>query len=132
MRGQIIYRRRSLQVKDYSTLRYKNITPTDIDGFFEIQGKVFVFIELKVVDIELPHGQTLALERLADNINKPCIIIIADHNVPIDTDIDVANCKVRQYRYQGKWYNIIGRTVHDVIDSFLRRAGLVDYISSDK
>lgn len=127
MRGHIFYRERSLQVKDYSTLRYKNITPTDIDGYFEIKNKVFVFIELKGVNAPFLDGQKLALERLVDSLNKPAILVIGEHNTPVDEDIDVAKCKVWKYRYRRYWHDD-GRTVKEVIDAFLKYHKLKEYV----
>jgi hypothetical protein len=99
-----------------------------LDGFFEIQNKVFVFIELKLENTPLPLGQILALERLTDNLNKPAILIITRHNCPPELDIDVANCIVERYRWRKIWYEENKRTVKKLIDSFLIKRKLGDYL----
>jgi hypothetical protein len=55
-RGKIQYRERARQIIDFSGIRYDNITPTDIDGFFEKADKAFVFYEYKLEGCEMPHG----------------------------------------------------------------------------
>ena len=45
-RGVIHNRERGAQIRDYSGLRFGNITPTDIDGFMDFGGRVFVVFEL--------------------------------------------------------------------------------------
>ena len=54
--GRIQNPDRAVQFKDYSKLRYRNITPGDIDGFFEIRGDVFVLLEYKGTGVDLSHG----------------------------------------------------------------------------
>jgi len=131
-RGKINFRERSRQIRDYSGLRYKNITPTDIDGFLEIQDKVFIFLEFKTGKTQLTFGQELALERLCDNTNRPTILIIAKHNHSIDEDIDAAKCQVVKYRYARKWYNANpGKTVKFLIDRFLIKNKLSIYLEKD-
>ena len=46
-RGKIGNRRRALQIRDFTGLRWGNITPTDIDALIDFGDKVFVFIEVK-------------------------------------------------------------------------------------
>jgi len=41
VRGKIEHRDRARQIRDFSNLRYGNITPTDIDGLIEYQNKCF-------------------------------------------------------------------------------------------
>jgi len=117
-RGKIRNREYSTQVRDFSGLRFGNITPTDIDGLIEYQDKAYVFIETKYRDSKLPDGQRLAFERLCDDLQrvKPTLLIIASHET--DGDIDVAETKVTEYRFKGKWRNRIG-TTKELIIAFL-------------
>jgi len=121
-RGVIRNREYANQVKDYSGLRYGNITPTDLDGMIDFQNLAFVFIELKFANAELPYGQRLALERLTDDIEstgKAAITIVAEHNTSRDKDIDVAHCKVVEARIQGEWKSFPDNfNVRWVIDYF--------------
>ena len=129
-RGQIKYRGRRKQIIDYSGVRYKNITPTDIDGYFEIQNKVYIFIELKLENAPFERGQELAFERLVDNIKKPAIFIIGIHNVTETyEDIKAHECVVWKYRYDKKWYPPSKRmTIKELIDKFLKAHGMKEYV----
>jgi len=107
IRGKIHTRARARQLRDFSSLRYGNITATDVDGLIEYHDRGYIILELKLNNIPLPYGQKLALERLTDDLNrasKVTICIIASHHVsdPND-DIDAANCCVIEYRFKGKW-----------------------------
>ena len=106
-RGLINNRERSLQVKKYDGLRYGAITPSDVDGFVEFKGKLFIFWELKLGKTPLPKGQQWGLERLCDAVEKsgaPCYFLVVRHNVE-DTseDIDVSQAIVSDVRYRGEW-----------------------------
>jgi len=106
IRGKIYNQRRARQLKDFSGLRYGNITPMDIDGIIEFKNKLFVFIEYKSFGSELGYGQRLCLSRLVAAINKggiACVAIVADHAPNICDEIDGAKAVVREYFYLGKW-----------------------------
>lgn len=103
-RGVIRNRQYATQVRDFSGLRYGNITPTDGDLEIEYHNKCWVFGELKHKDAPLPPGQQLAFERKCDDMSnvKPTIFIVASHNT--NGDIDVANTTVVKYRYHRQWH----------------------------
>ena len=107
-RGKINNRERAKQIVDFSGIRFENITPTDIDGLIEFHGKYWIWIELKHGDAEIPFGQRLAFERLADNlekVGKPTIFIISSHEQDDpEKDIDCANSIVREYRSRNVWH----------------------------
>ena len=107
-RGEIHNRKRAKQINDFSGLAYGNkITPTDIDGLIEYQDKGYVLIEVKLRGVLLPYGQRLALERMTDDLTragKPTVCIIASHDIDDpEQDINVANTRVREYRWHKKW-----------------------------
>jgi len=121
-RGEVHSRNRARQIRDYSGLRYGNITPTDIDGLIEYHGKAYILIELKYQNATLSYGQKLALERLTDDLSKPAICIIGSHDTHNpDNDIDAANAIAVEYRYHKEWH-IPKReyTVKGMIDRFLQ------------
>jgi len=120
-RGQITFRDRARQIRDFSGLLFGNITPTDIDGLIEYHGKAYVFIEVKLSDAILPDGQRLALERLTDDLHrvKPTLLIVARHDVVNpDDDIDVAIAIVAEYRYKGHKHEGCTETVKELINRF--------------
>jgi len=93
------------QYNDFSNLQYGNMAPTDIDGLFEINNRLFVFIELKYGNALPPIGQRLALERVCDAIQsdtKHCFVLIAQHQD--EGAIDVSAAKVVYYRHHKKWH----------------------------
>jgi len=120
-RGVIRNRDYATQVRDFSGLRYGNITPTDIDGMLEYHNKCYIWIETKFDDAELPYGQRLALERQNDDMEqvKPAITIIATHNS--EGDIDVANATVAEVRFRKNWsFKFKGKATREVMDRFIK------------
>lgn len=122
MRGKIEHRERAAQIRDFSGLRYGNITPTDIDGLIEYKDRLFIFFELKMSGVDLPYGQALAIQRICDSLKKPAIAFVANHNTPIGQDIDTASAVVCQYYWHGKWYESAGTiTLKTAIDGFIKK-----------
>jgi hypothetical protein len=119
-RGVIRNREYSNQVRDFSGLRFGNITPTDIDGMIEYHGICYVYIETKFENATLPFGQRLALERQNDDMErvKPTITIISKHHT--DGDIDVANTTVTEFRFNKIWHITQSiTTTKDLITKFI-------------
>ena len=71
----------------------------------DLNDNVFVFIEVKLNDTELPYGQRLAFERLCDATasgGKDSYLLIASHGVEdCSKDIDVAKAIVTEVRRRG-------------------------------
>lgn len=122
VRGAIHTPHLAAQLNDFSGLRYKQITPTNIDGFVEFSDRLFVFIETKLPDVAMPRGQRLALERIVDAIagaRRYAIALIAVHENR-DGMIAVAACPVVEYRFRGAWqFPREPVTVRDAIDRML-------------
>ena len=120
--GVIRHRTRSLQVNDFRNLRYGKITPTDVDGALEFNGKLFIFIEAKFIGTPIGRGQELFLERITDSLTfnpqRFAYAIIADHHHPSDEDVDFSNMTVRTIRQNGRWKTPMqrGLTVRQAID----------------
>lgn len=132
-RGEIKNRERASQIRDFTGLRYRNkITPTDVDGLIEFGNRAYVVIELKYGESPMKYGQRLALERTVDDwasAGKPSICIVAQHDTRPSEDIDVANCKVVGFRWNGGWHETrSGRNVKEVVDRWLASVGLQDFI----
>ncbi len=123
-RGIIRNRAYAAQLRDFSGMRFGNITPTDIDGFIEYHDKGFVFIENKFGQARMSIGQRLALQRLIDCLSqvKPSLLIIASHMEGANEDIDVGESIVTEYRSRGKWIVPATKiTVYRMVDEFLKR-----------
>lgn len=126
-RGTIQHRERARQIIDFSGIRYGNITPTDIDGFFEYHNRVFVFCEMKLTGAQLPDGQRMAIERLVDNLDyagKHVVAFVCDHDVEETAqDVVAAETIVRTIYYHGRWHlPTHEKTLKWWIDSFLNFA----------
>ena len=120
-RGKIRNRSQAQQIRDFSGLRWGNITPTDMDAFIEYQNKAYILIEIKFGNSDIYGGQQLAFERLVNDLKgKPTILILARHDDPPETDIDAANCKVVKYYFRKIWHKeILNRTLKEFCDWFI-------------
>lgn len=118
-RGLINNRNYAAQIRDFTGLQFGNIAPTDIDGLIEYKNKCFIFIETKFRDTELPFGQKLAITRLCDELNKPAIFIVSEHNT--NGDIDLAKTIVREYYYKNNWITPKKENINlrEAIDKFI-------------
>ena len=110
------------QVKLFSGMKFGSISPTDIDGFLDFGNKLFIFIEAKYGESTVKGGQKLALERLCDACQtdtRTSILVITNH--VSDTDIDISNTLVNQYRYNRKWYTPKTITLKEAVDKFYNK-----------
>lgn len=116
------------QVCDFNGMKFGSITPTDIDGFIEFRDKVYVFIETKFNNAELPLGQKLALERLCDvcdSAGKVCVGIVASHNTRNQDNIVVADLEVVRYRHKKTWHLPREKiTVKEAVQKLIQKSGL--------
>lgn len=106
-RGVIRNRQFAQQLRDFSGLRFGNITPTDIDGFMDFGDRLFVILEGKHHGSQIQTGQRVALERLVDACHCPprrvAVALILDHVETPDQDVDFGACLVRSMRWNGRW-----------------------------
>lgn len=118
-----VMRNKNLTINNYNQLQYGKITATDIDGFMEFQNRIFVIMEGKKIGIQLPQGQLWAIENLTDSIQLPkkAIAIIFENTSFLGDEVNVAYCKVRDLRFQKKWYKEKTRNVKQVVDDFLKK-----------
>lgn len=105
MRGVIRNRGAAQQIRDFSGLRWGNITPTDIDMFVDFGNKSFVIAEAKYNDAKIPNGQQCALTRLADRAQgggAEVLLVVVSHQ-ETSADIDYATLPVFCIYYGGHW-----------------------------
>jgi hypothetical protein len=123
-RDELKFKGRARQINSFlGLIRRRNITPTDIDGIIDYNGKAFVILEGKYGDAELPKGQKMALENLANAIlesKKKVVVIIFRHHVhDINNDIIVSKQMVSDIYFKRKWDKItVEKNVIDVIEMF--------------
>ena len=118
-RGEIYNRHRAAQLRDFSGLRFENITPTDIDGLIEYKNQLFIFMETKRKGTTLPRGQELAFERLVDAIDKPSILLVSEHEY--EGDIDMAKTIVVRVYFRRRWRDAEPIMMRDAIDRFIEK-----------
>lgn len=97
--GEIKWRERMTQAKDFSNLKLDGFTPTDVDFAYDLRGDVFIFGELKAKGAPLPVGQRrllMALLMLCLDAGKQCVVLVAEHDTAADENIDVGNLYVTQ------------------------------------
>lgn len=126
-RGEIRSIEQAKILIDFKNVRYKNITPTDIDSFIEYEDRAYVLGEVKFKDAAIPFGQELAFVRATDDLQKikPTLLIHCNYQSLNDNgQIDLATCNVVRYRFNGKWktssQNI---TYKQLVDRFLKTFG---------
>lgn len=106
-RGDIRNESRAKQINSFSgLLRRRGITPTDIDGLIDYNGKAFIILEGKYGDAQIPMGQKLALANLANAINeggKQVVVLVFRHYVELPEQVDVSAQVVTEYFYNKQW-----------------------------
>jgi len=106
-RGSIKHLERYKQSKLISYVgleRRRRITPTDIDGFIDYNGNMFIWLEGKLIGKDLDYGQKLALEhlvQLAKAAGKFACVIVFQFIDPEDSII------VAKDKYVYKTYDTI-------------------------
>jgi hypothetical protein len=108
-------------------IRHRNISPTDIDMFYDYNGKAFVYGEGKAEEryntVGLEYGQRKALENLVNSnarAGHKAIAIIFTHQSKSDELIYVKDKPVREIYFEGVWSKCNGKTVIEVVDRFER------------
>lgn len=98
-------------------------------------NKLFIFLEIKLINTPFTYGQDLAITRICDAIVKggiPAIYVKAYHNVrDCSMQVYVADLEVYKVYYtNGEWYPGDGITVIDFIKQCLETHGLNEYIKT--
>ena len=86
----------------------RNVTPTDIDGFIQLEVQdTFIFIETKHHG-NLPKGQEDSLERLSDVLYRRAgnevIVIVTEHSTPQENTVLLRDTAVKKYLHRGEWH----------------------------
>lgn len=128
MRGKIQNRDRAKQLRDFSGLRWGNITPSDIDMEVEFGDQLFISGEIKLRGVDMPPGQRLMYERRCDGMERggrPSCVLVIEHDIPPEQDIPVAECLVVEYRWRGAWHEPTEPiTCKDAIDILRKEVGI--------
>jgi len=116
------------QIKDFSGLRFGKISPTDIDGFLDFGDKLFVFVEMKYGNAEIPLGQRIALTRLCDAVvskDRKSYLLIVRHELSSESDINVSEQIISDVYFNKRWHKAKnGWTLRDAINWLLETHNL--------
>lgn len=128
MNEVIKYKERMGQLKSFRNLFIGKHTPSDIDLAYEIDGRVFIFGELKLAGAEVPTGQRLLLQHIGEALyeaGKNVLLFIAEHDTSPDEIVDVGKLPVVYMWYthggQVKTMQDVNRSVADVCKQYIRR-----------
>jgi len=98
--------RNSKQVKqavDFTGIQNGVIHPSDIDAVLEFDDRIIILFEVKRIGNEIPTGQRLLLERIANKFEYGFVLKV-EHNFFDDSvDIPLHNCKVTSIYYNSSW-----------------------------
>jgi hypothetical protein len=100
--------RNSKQVKqtiDFTGIESGKIHPTDIDVVLEFNNEVLILMEVKRKGNEIPTGQRLVLERIADSwhTNKVVVLYVTHIFDNDNKDIPLDKCNVESVYLNKEW-----------------------------
>lgn len=92
---------------DFTGVQNDKIHPTDVDFVLEFDNEILILGEVKRKGVEIPLGQKLVLQRIADKWGDKAIVlkVVHSHNND-DTDIPLKDCFVESYYVNKKWFRL--------------------------
>jgi len=92
---------------DFTGVQNDKIHPTDVDFVLEFDNEILILGEVKRQGVEIPLGQKLVLQRIADKWGDKAIVlkVVHSHNND-DTDIPLKDCFVESYYVNKKWFRL--------------------------
>jgi len=92
-RDKIRHRERAQQINSFENMNFsRRAIPTDIDGFLEFDGKLFINFEGKYKGKEMMYGQRLSFEHLVQSHKRggdAAFVILYEHTTPCNEDVVV-------------------------------------------
>jgi hypothetical protein len=119
--------RNSKQVKqsiDFTGIQSGNIHPTDIDVVLEFNNEVLILMEVKRTGNEIPLGQKLVLQRIANSWHTEKVVVLyVTHNFKNDDkDIPLKDCNVESIYIKSEWKNAKQKiTLEDTLRGFSKK-----------
>lgn len=102
---------------DFTGLQNGAIHPSDIDGILEYDNEILILFEVKRSGCEIPTGQRLVLQRIADRWGEKAVVIFATHDYDDPkTDIPAELCSVEMIYNNKKWRKIKGLNLIDALN----------------
>lgn len=130
-RGLFQSERYAKQLVSFEGLRFQgrsaraNVTPTDIDGYIQLDKEnCFIFFELKHSG-EVADGQSNALTKMVDALNSggaESVLYIAVHETKAPQVIKAKDAKVKKLYWRKKWktYKEPNKTLYECIRDYLK------------
>lgn len=107
---------------DYSSYTESNNHPSDIDMFYIGKNDMLIVGEIKNERGKLIGGQRHLYEKICDNWKYDAMALFIVHDKYVqngDKKVDVPNCLIREYYYNGSWYTPLKETkVRDVLNKY--------------
>lgn len=119
----IKYKDRFKQSIDFSGVGSDKIHPTDIDAILEFNDRYLFMFEVKLKGVEVPVGQKLALERIADSWEEtkgPAFVVYCEHNTDPSEIIQITNCYTKSFYRKGKIREFENHSVKDFLSRVAR------------
>ena len=119
--------RNSKQVKqsiDFTGIQSGKIHPTDIDVVLEFDNEVLILMEVKRTGNEIPLGQKLVLQRIANSWHTEKVVVLyVTHNFKNDDkDIPLKDCNVESIYIKSEWKNAKQTiTLEDTLKGFSKK-----------
>lgn len=129
-RGTFQSERYAKQLISFEGMRFQgrsaraNVTPTDIDGFIQLDAQnCFIFFELKHGG-EVPGGQSSALTKMVDAIAEggaESVLYVAVHDNPEGETVMAKEAKVKRLYWHKRWmtYKEPKKTLYESICDYL-------------
>ena len=95
----IKYKNRIKQVLDFTGVGDSKIHPSDIDAILEFDNKYLIIFEVKLKGVQVPYGQKLLFERIADcwqKTNGEAFIVYCEHETDTNEIVNMANTTVKK------------------------------------
>ena len=119
--------RNSKQVKqsiDFTGIQSGKIHPTDIDVVLEFDNEVLILMEVKRTGNEIPLGQKLVLQRIANSWHTEKVVVLyVTHNFKNDDkDIPLKDCNVESIYIKSEWRKAKQKiTLEDTLRGFSKK-----------
>ena len=98
-RGVIEFVSRARQLIKFEGIRYRNITPTDIDFCLEFDDTLLILGEVKCVGKTMQKGQRLAITRMCKKwvrAGSSAYGFVCVHNIPSNKDVYISECQITE------------------------------------
>ena len=102
---------------DFTEFQNGKTRPCDIDGVLEYDNEILILLEIKRAGCEIPTGQRLVLQRIADRWGDKAVVIFATHDYDDPkTDIPAQWCSVESIYNNKKWRKIKGLNLIEALN----------------